>query len=37
MTEQLQTRTEHSRSIEDAEKFRALDTLKEVGLLVPVV
>jgi len=36
MTEQLQTRTEHSRSIEDAEKFRALDTLKEVGLLVPV-
>lgn len=36
MSEALQTRTEHSRSIEDAEKLRALDTLKEVGLLVPV-
>lgn len=36
MSEELQTRTEHSRSIEDAEKFRALDTLKEVGLLIPV-
>lgn len=36
MSEALQTRTEHSRSIEDAEKFRALDTLKEVGLLVPL-
>jgi hypothetical protein len=36
MSEELQTRTEHSRSIEDAEKFRAIDTLKEVGLLVPV-
>jgi hypothetical protein len=32
----LQTRTEHSRSIEDAEKYRALDTLKEVGLLIPL-
>lgn len=36
MTEALQTRTEHSRSLEDAEKFQALDTLKEVGLLVPL-
>jgi hypothetical protein len=36
MSEELRTRTEHSRSVEDAEKFRALDTLKEVGLLVPV-
>jgi hypothetical protein len=36
MTEQLRTRTEHSRSIADAEKFRALDTLKEAGLLIPV-
>jgi hypothetical protein len=32
----LQTRSEHSRSIEDAEKYRAIETLKEVGLLVPV-
>ncbi len=32
----LQTRTEHSRSREDAEKYRALDTLKEVGLLIPL-
>ena len=32
----MQTRLEHSRSIEDAEHFRALDTLKRVGLLVPV-
>jgi len=32
----MQTRLEHSRSIEDAERFRAIDTLKEVGLLVPV-
>lgn len=36
MSEALQTRTEHSRSLEDAEKYRAIDTLKEVGLLVPV-
>ncbi len=36
MSEALQTRTEHSRSLEDAEKFRAIETLKEVGLLVPV-
>lgn len=36
MSEVLQTRTEHSRSIEDAERFRALETLKEVGLLVPL-
>jgi len=32
----MQTRLEHSRSIEDAEHFRALDILKQVGLLVPV-
>lgn len=32
----LQTRTEHSRSIEDAEKYRALDTLKKIGLLIPL-
>lgn len=32
----LQTRVEHSRSLEDAERFRALDVLKELGLLVPV-
>ena len=36
MSEELQTRTEHSRSVEDAEKYRAIDTLKEVGLLVSV-
>lgn len=36
MPEQIQTRTEYARSIEDAEKYRALDTLKELGLLVPV-
>lgn len=36
MSEALQTRIEHSRSLEDAEKFKALDTLKEVGLLVPL-
>lgn len=36
MPEALQTRTEHSRSLEDAEKYRAIDALKEVGLLVPL-
>lgn len=36
MSEVLQTRTEHSRSLEDAERYRAIDTLKELGLLVPV-
>lgn len=36
MSEQLQTRIEHSRSIEDADKFRAIQTLTEVGLLVPL-
>jgi hypothetical protein len=36
MSEFLQTRTEYSRSIEDAEKYRALEVLKEVGLLIPV-
>lgn len=36
MSENLQTRTEHSRSMEDAEKYRALQTLKEIGLLIPL-
>lgn len=36
MSEELQTRTEHSRSLEDADRYRALETLKEVGLLVPL-
>ena len=36
MTEQLQTRTEHSRNIEDAEKYKAIETLKSVGFLIPV-
>jgi|GEM_PF-529361 len=36
MTEQLQTRTEHSRSLEDIEKYKALNTLRDVGLLIPV-
>jgi hypothetical protein len=33
---EMQSRLEHSRSIEDAERFRAIDTLKELGLLLPV-
>lgn len=33
--ETLQTRTEHSRSIEDAEAYRAIHTLTELGALVP--
>lgn len=36
MPEALQTRTEHSRSLADAEMYRALETLKEVGLLIPL-
>lgn len=36
MPEQFITRTEYSRSMEDAEKYRAIETLKEVGLLVPL-
>lgn len=36
MSEKLITRAEHSRSIEDAERYRALDTLKEIGLLIPL-
>ncbi len=36
MSEQLQTRAEHSRSLEDAERFRAIETLKEIGLLAPL-
>lgn len=34
--EQLQTRTEHSRSLEDADRLRAIHTLTEVGLLIPL-
>lgn len=36
MTEALLTRTEHSRSLADAEKYRALQTLQELGLLTPL-
>ncbi len=36
MPEELQTRTEHSRSLEDADKYRALQTLTELGLLIPL-
>lgn len=36
MSEQLTTRTEYSRSMEDAEKYRAIETLKDLGLLVPL-
>lgn len=36
MTEVLQTRTEHSRSVADAEKYKALEVLKDVGLLIPL-
>lgn len=32
----MQTRLEHSRSIDDAERLRALYTLEKVGLLIPV-
>lgn len=35
-TSELQTRTEHSRSLEDAERYRALETLKELGALIPL-
>lgn len=35
MSEVLQTRSEHSRSLEDAEKYRAIQTLTELGMLVP--
>ncbi len=34
--EGLQTRTEHSRSLEDAEKYRALETLKSLGVVIPL-
>lgn len=34
--EGLQTRTEHSRSMEDAEKYKALETLKDLGVLIPL-
>lgn len=32
----IQYRTEHSRSVDDAERYKALETLKEIGLLLPV-
>jgi hypothetical protein len=35
MSESLVLRNEHSRSLADAERFRALDTLTELGVLVP--
>lgn len=34
--EALQTRTEYSRSLDDAERYRALDTLVELGQLIPL-
>ncbi len=34
--QEMYTRDEFSRSIEDGERFKALETLKEVGLLIPV-
>lgn len=34
--ETLQVRTEHSRSLEDADRYRAIQTLTELGLLVPL-
>lgn len=36
MPEALHTRTEHSRSIDDAEKYRATQTLTDLGLLIPL-
>lgn len=36
MTEIIQTRTEHSRSLEDAERYRAIETLVELGQLIPL-
>lgn len=36
MSHELQVRAEHSRSIEDAEQFKALDDLKDLGLFIPV-
>lgn len=33
---ELQTRAEHSRSLEDAPHFQAIETLTELGLLIPV-
>ncbi|HMS93585.1 MAG TPA: hypothetical protein PKD28_04305 [Candidatus Saccharibacteria bacterium] len=34
--ERTQTRTEHSRNLEDAEKYKAIETLTELGLFVPL-
>lgn len=36
MSESLQLRTEHSRSLEDATKFKALQDLTELGVLIPL-
>ncbi len=36
MIEELQTRAEHSQSLADAERFKAMQTLTELGLLVPL-
>lgn len=36
VTPSLQTRGEHSRSMEDAEKYRALQDLRELGLIIPL-
>ena len=36
MTEVLQTRAEHSRSLADAEKYQAFETLQDLGVLIPV-
>ena len=33
---ELQTRAEHSRSLEDEPHFQAIETLTELGLLIPV-
>jgi hypothetical protein len=35
MTNHLQNRTEHSRSLEDAERLRALHFLTEIGMFIP--
>lgn len=34
--ERTQTRTDHSRNLEDAEKYKAIETLTELGLFVPL-
>lgn len=34
MSQELQTRSEHSRSLEEADRFRAIHTLRELGLFL---